>query len=226
MGRISFDFQLPRGRSRGDAQAARVLVIASLSGREASLEAAQVRRIDVENFDDVLRTLQPHASIAGQTLTFSSLDDFHPDALYEVLDAIIALKRSRERLSNQRTFEEERARLVAQKPRESDAATLQRLLGQAPAAPTPPAAKPATFDNLLRELVAPHIARAPGAEQAQLVASVDAAISDEMRRVLHAPEFQSLEASWRGLRKLVFENPIGADLEVYVLDASRATLIA
>jgi type VI secretion system protein ImpC len=47
-----------------------------------------------------------------------------------------------------------------------------------------------------------------------------------MRRVLHAPGFQRLEAIWRALRTLVFENPLGPDLEVYLLDASRAELIA
>ncbi|HKU41649.1 MAG TPA: type VI secretion system contractile sheath large subunit [Polyangiales bacterium] len=227
MGRIEFDFRFPRGRARGDVAASRVLVIASLSGVERGV--SRLHRIDVENFDDVLRALEPEVSIPGgapQTLRFASLADFQPDALYEVLDGIAALRRSREQLSNPRTFEAERARLMAAAPAEDDASTLERLLGQRPAEPQPTAAKRSSFDDMLRELVAPHITRGPGAAQAELMASVDAALSDEMRRVLHTPALQRLEASWLGVRKLVFENPLGAELEVYVLDASREALLA
>jgi type VI secretion system ImpC/EvpB family protein len=259
MGRLTFDLQMPRGRTtaRGDGAVTRVLVLADLSGsarddaRDA-LASARLTRIDVESFDDALRSLQPRAAIpaatprgAEQILTFVSLDDFHPDALYESLDSIVELRRTRERLASSATFAAEQARLLADvapastgspvtAEAEDDAATFARLLGRKPAASSPsraaaPVATPkraSSIDQLLRELVAPHIVRGPGAEQAQLLGSVDAAISDEMRRVLHAPSFQRLEALWRGLRTLVFENPLGPDLEVFLLDASRAELIA
>jgi type VI secretion system protein ImpC len=258
MGRLTFDVQMPRGRTRKDSDAhARVLVIADLSGsatqkdaEPASLADARLVRIDVESFDAVLRSLQPRVAVAGasaagldnpaQILTFTSLEDFHPDLLYDALDSIVQLRRTRERLSNPSTFAAEQARLIADatviaapaNAAEDDASTLERLLGARPAdraAPAPTAGAPAralgSFDQMLRDLVAPHIVRGPGSEQAQLIASVDAAISDEMRRVLHAPDFQRIEATWRGLRGLVFENPLGPELEVYVLDASRAALV-
>jgi type VI secretion system protein ImpC len=44
--------------------------------------------------------------------------------------------------------------------------------------------------------------------------------------LLHAPAFQRVEATWRGLRWLVFESQLGAALEVYVLDATRADILA
>jgi hypothetical protein len=251
MGRLTFDFQMPRGRGREDAAVSRVVVIADLSGSSSrDLANARVTRIDVETFDAVLRSLQPTATIeagtpggAEQALTFASLEDFSPDKLYESLDSIVELRRTRERLSNTSTFAAEQSRLLADAaPGESavtaedDASTFERLLGARPAGqprvPAPASAAPApastlsSFDQMLRNLVAPHILRGPGSEQQQLIASVDAAISDEMRRVLHAPALQRLEATWRGLRNLVFENQLGADLQVSVLDASRADLIA
>lgn len=256
MGRLTFDFQMPRGRqaSRGDGAVTRVLVIADLSGDAAlrNLAEARLRRIDVESFEAALRSLQPRAAIpaasperAPQVLTFVSLQDFHPDALYESLDSVVELRRTRERLANPTTFAAEQARLLADvapasargpvtAEAEDDASTLARLLGGKPggaasvqsAAPAPAPARSSSLDHMIRDLVAPHIVRSPGAEQRQLLDSVDAAIGDEMRRVLHAPEFQRLEAVWRGLRTLVFENPLGADLEVFVLDASRADLVA
>ena len=248
MGRLTFDFQMPRGPGREDAAVSRVLLIADLSGSgSCDLTSARVTRIEVETFDAVLRSLQPTATIeaaipggAPQQLTFASLEDFSPDNLYEALDSIVELRRTRERLSNTSTFAAEQSRLLADAgPGEStavaedDASTLERLLGSRPAgqpraqAPAPAAARTvSSFDQMLRDLVAPHILRGPGSEQQQLIASVDAAISDEMRRVLHAPTLQRLEATWRGLRNLVFENPLGPDLQVSVLDASRADLIA
>lgn len=254
MGRLTFDFQMPRGpkSGRGDGAVTRVVVIADLSGSPASdskLATVRLTRIDVETFDEVLRSLQPRAAIPAatpdresQVLTFVSLEDFHPDALYASLDSIVELRRTRERLLNPATFAGEQARLLsdvappsARGPvsteAEDDASTLARLLGGKPsatAAPAPAAApaRTSSLDPMLRDLVAPHIVRGPGAEQAQLLDSVDAAISDEMRRVLHAPEFQRIEGLWLGLRKLVFENPLGAELEVFVLDASREDLVA
>jgi type VI secretion system protein ImpC len=255
MGRLTFDFQMPgtRRTARSDGAITRVVVLADLSGSTDpdALASARLRRIDVESFDDTLRALQPRAAVraatpqgADQVLTFVSLDDFHPDALYESLDSIVELRRTRERLSNPATFAAEQARLLAdvvpaksagplRAEAEDDAATFARLLGGKPPASSPSQAQaPApqhgtrSIDQLLRELVDPHIVRGPGAEQNQLLDSVDAAISDEMRRVLHAPAFQRIEANWRGLRTLVFENPLGSDLEVFALDANRAQLVA
>lgn len=247
MGRLSFDFQVPRGRSdAADPGLSRVLVIGDLSGSGThDLAAAQLVRIDVTNFDAVVRSLQPTAvvpsastNLPDQRLTFVSLEDFHPDRLFETLDGVLALRRARERCADSLSASEPAREPLLEPPPsdaapvEDDASTLERLLGARPArmpsaaAPSPAAAANAPFDQMLRNLVAPHLVRGPGAEAQQRLAAADAAIGDELRRVLHSPSFQRLEAIWRGLRNLVFENPIGAELEVYVLDASRADLVA
>ncbi|HKP61264.1 MAG TPA: type VI secretion system contractile sheath large subunit [Polyangiales bacterium] len=237
MTRLTFDFGVGNQRSaapRGERASAlsetgatRVLVIADLRGdsREpaATLERARLTAIDVDNFERVFAELGPQLSLnfsspalrggsgGERRLRFESLEDFHPDRLYDALD----LAELRRRPAQPRTAA----------TAEDDASTLGRLLGAKPSAPAAPRVS-SGIDQLVHELVSPHIVRGPDPEQSQLMASGDAAIGDELRRVLHAPAFQRLEASWRALRWLVCESALGADLSVSVLDATREELLA
>jgi type VI secretion system protein ImpC len=56
------------------------------------------------------------------------------------------------------------------------------------------------------------------------MAQVDAATSDQMRQVLHHPEFQALEAAWRAVSFLVRGLETGVQLKLYLLDISKAEL--
>ena len=62
--------------------------------------------------------------------------------------------------------------------------------------------------------------------QAEFVAKVDAVISELMRRILHHPDFQALEAAWRGLYFLVSQLETGDNLKLFLLDISQAELAA
>ena len=57
------------------------------------------------------------------------------------------------------------------------------------------------------------------------IARIDALISRQLNEILHAPEFQKLEASWRGLSYLVQQAETGADLKIKVLNASKKDLV-
>jgi type VI secretion system protein ImpC len=76
----------------------------------------------------------------------------------------------------------------------------------------------------MRGIVAPHVVPDIANEQAPLLAAVDAAIAEQMRRVLHHPAFQSLEANWRGVERLVRELELGETLQLQLLDAARDDL--
>jgi len=113
------------------------------------------------------------------------------------------------------------------------ASLLGSLLGMPAAsvasASAPAAAAPAPADAiqaLIRHIVAPHIVHDAMPQQAQYLASVDAATSEQMRAVLHAPAFQALEAAWRGVQFLVSRLELNEDLELWLFDASRAELLA
>lgn len=234
--RLTFDFDLGPRRARRlpDDEVTRVLVIADLSAeardRVPGLETARVVRVDADNFESFLRDVRPSVSVAlaggEQRLTFESIADFHPDSLYDALEVVAALRNAELPIvavpalpasdpSSQADHASDFARLLQ-----------QGSAGRAAQAPRTPPRSSAGLDHMLRELVAPHLAPQPTAAQQQAGDVRTAAIGDALRSVLHAPAFQRLEAAWRALRWLAFENALGHALEIHVLDASRADLVA
>jgi type VI secretion system protein ImpC len=57
------------------------------------------------------------------------------------------------------------------------------------------------------------------------VAELDGLISAQLNAVMHAPEFQALEASWRGLKYLVRESETGSMLKIKVLNTNKKDLV-
>ncbi len=210
-----------------------LLVMADFSGRghregpAALLDLTQrpLMTVDVDNFNAVMARLTPRLRLPldaerGTVLTlgFSQLDDFHPDALYQRLELFQVLRRARARLLNPASFTQavaelkativppaESASTASTATSESESDLLERLLGRAPAAaspvrPTDPGA--AAIQTLLQAVVQPHIVHSNPSQPAW-IAAVDAAIGDQMRAILHQPDFQALEAAWRGVHYLV-----------------------
>ena len=56
------------------------------------------------------------------------------------------------------------------------------------------------------------------------IAELDNLISEQLNAILHHPEFQRLEASWRGLKYLVSQTETSSLLKIKVLNASKAEL--
>ncbi len=57
------------------------------------------------------------------------------------------------------------------------------------------------------------------------VAELDKIISAQLNAVMHTPEFQTLEASWRGLKYLVRESETSPMLKIKVLNTTKKDLI-
>lgn len=66
--------------------------------------------------------------------------------------------------------------------------------------------------------------RGAAAMMDQMVATIDAQLSAQLAEVMHAENFQKIEATWRGLHYLVSRSETGALLKLRVLDASKADL--
>jgi type VI secretion system protein ImpC len=64
---------------------------------------------------------------------------------------------------------------------------------------------------------------APRAIEA-IIADIDCALSEQLNLILHAPEFQALEATWRGLHLLVRTADSDAGVKVTALDISKREL--
>lgn len=57
------------------------------------------------------------------------------------------------------------------------------------------------------------------------VAELDALISAQLNEIMHQPEFQKLEAAWRGLKFLVMESETSTQLKIKVLNVSKNDLL-
>ena len=206
--------------------------------------------VDRDNFDEVLSRIKPELCLPteGQiplVFRFLEWDDFHPDHLYEN-DTFQQLKGLRERLQDPSTFKDVAEQL----------GLLQPLLAITPAkdiarvaAPNPVRlASGSLLDEMIeqtesrialegrgrtdevqefaRQLAAKYAVSAPDARQPEVIASVDRAIGDTMRAILHHPDFQALEAIWRATFLLVRRLETSPQLKIYLVDISQQELAA
>lgn len=230
----------------------RVLILGDLSAREGrespqSLEARRPRPLDVDNFDQRLQEFAPQVEYCApnespMNLRFTDLEEFHPDALFRRGAWFEALRSTRERLRDPSTAAAEAAALRSSRlelssassvreasptggeSNEPDDELLERLLGGPRSQASPRPATPPALYRFIRGIVAPHITPSAEPDLDSLVASVDAAIAERMRRTLHDPAFQRAESIWRGLRETVARVETGEDLQLFVVDVSRAEL--
>jgi len=204
--------------------------------------------VDRDNVDNVLAKLgvEIELPILGEnaplcSIQFSELDDFHPDALYRRLEVFQALKDTRENLNDPATFAavaEELSPVEAPESSKGDQKILpdtakqttgdllDRIIEQtAGEPPQSKAEQPASeWDSLLQDIVGPHLTPRPHPQLDEMLAAVDAATGELMRMILHHPDFQAVEAAWRGLSFLVKRLETGAQLQLYLLDLSKAEL--
>lgn len=213
-----------------------ILIAGDFSGGAGRKRAPVM--IDRDNFDDVLARIAPELRLPiGESeiaLKFRELDDFHPDRLFERLGPFQALRDLRRRLADRSTFAAAAAQIApppappaAGAPANVSGSDLLRMMmGEEapPAAAAPPPAQ-SDWDRMLREMVAPYAEANPDPRQPELIAQTDAAISGQMRAILHAPRFQALESAWRGLFFLVRRLETSEDLKVYILDMPQSEVV-
>jgi type VI secretion system ImpC/EvpB family protein len=228
---------------RPERRPMRLLLVGNFSGRSGTadvqgLATRPTHRVDIDKLSDVMRRLAPSVPAGDSTFAAEDIDDFHPDALYARLPVFNALRQLRQRLQDPSRFAQAAADLGvpltpaagAANPAQSGtgADLLAGLLGGRPAAATQPAAQGSAggVDAFIRSIVAPHVLPDHGAQQAVLTASVDRAIAQQMRQVLHAPEFQALESAWRGVQWLISGLELDEDLQLHLFDVSREELLA
>jgi type VI secretion system protein ImpC len=185
------------------------------------------------------------------SLRVGALDDFHPDQIVQRAEPFQALRALRARLKNPATFAAAAAEMHGWAPGNAAAGgaqppsapqapppnrapvdphnLLNQILGETPSqpAPIPDSAEPADWEAYVRKVVEPYLLpRVDYSQQSQLLALVDGVMSEQMRTILHAAEFQAAEAAWRGLFFLVRRLDTGTHLKLYLLDVSRDELAA
>jgi type VI secretion system protein ImpC len=207
--------------------------------------------VDRDNFDEVLAHFAPElqlplGGLQGPRIPihFRELDDFHPDRIFEKLKIFQALRQTREWLNDRSTFdgaaEEVRSWSGGGTPKSSQPPatsgsgasrlsarelfeeTLKATESRSAASQSGRALD--DFQALVRDIVAPYVEPKPDPQGPKLIAQVDAAISGQMRALLHNPDFQALEALWRGVSFLVRRLSTGVDLKVFLIDIAKPEL--
>ena len=206
--------------------------------------------VDRDNFDDVLATIKPELLLPTQSkiplvFRFSEFDDFHPDRLYKN-DTFQELKGLRDRLQDPSTFKDVVEQLgITQPPppvtprkdvagvgtpnplRLASSSLLDETIEQTESRTAlEPRRQTNQVQEFARQLAAKYAVSAPDARQLEVIASVNRAIGDIMRAILHHPDFQALEAIWRATFLLVRRLETGPQMKVYLVDISQQELAA
>ncbi len=186
-----------------------------------------------------LRLVLPGQSGPPVSIRFRNIDDFHPDRLYERVEVFQALRALRRRLSDPRTFAAAAAEVWGAKAAEPapalpppppatvlPAATeglLESMLEGAMAEPGHGAPAPRSpWNELIAGIVQPYLVARPDPRQAECVRAVDDSAARWLREILHHPEFQALEALWRGVDLLLRRLDTDGELQLFLLDVTRA----
>ena len=79
----------------------------------------------------------------------------------------------------------------------------------------------------IEELVKPHNSGEPVKKRLvdRMIAEIDMKLSEQMDEILHHPDFQALEASWRGLQLLVDRTNFRENIKIELLNVSRQDLL-
>lgn len=199
--------------------------------------------VDRDNIDEILARLNVEINIpilgkdaAPVSIQFSEMDDFHPDRLYAKLHVFEALHEIRQRMKDPEAFAS-LAKGGIQPPLtgggkeegEPEVGNLfDRILDESEDMKDkdePHQSQP-EMERFLREITKPHLVPKADPKQAQMIATVDEASGELMRRILHHPDFQAVESGWRGLHFLVSRLETDENLKIYLFDISKEELAA
>ncbi|MEM8951952.1 MAG: type VI secretion system contractile sheath large subunit [Pseudomonadota bacterium] len=231
----------------------RIAVLGDFSGRGnrgdletgADLAARKGQKLDVDSFDDVIArfatTLTLPLGPEGEAVEIEmrELDQLHPDELVdnlEVFEELVNLRGMvksgmKRTLSDLADWGEEFGHLAPPKKkgrRKKAGAVPSRKLSDFASliGDDRPAPELAETDELIQRIVAPYVVDADSEDKPAMLAAVDTAISAAMRRVLHHPDFQTLEASWRTLDLLARRIETDAQIQIAVYDVAAEELAA
>nr|WP_316643617.1 type VI secretion system contractile sheath large subunit [uncultured Roseateles sp.] len=224
----------------------------ALSGRldtGAALAKRKPLKVEFDTLEDALARLKLKLNLplgsdgAPVEVEISELESFHPDELYRNLEIFSALASLRKRLNTPSSFAAAAAEVQGWGEdagvRASTISNRARARGAAPSSgaslddfarltgrPSVNAKADDSIDALLRSLVGPFVVPAPNPNKDALVATVDRALGDTMRAVLHQPDFQNAESLWRGVDFLLRRLETSHQLQVHLIDISAEEFAA
>jgi type VI secretion system protein ImpC len=248
-----FSFGGSADATRREEKPFNLLVLGNFSGRQAETPTTPVAKrkivaLDLDNRDDLWSDFEPSLTLRLKSgsieFTPRDIDDFHPDELYRNLPIFADLRKLRKDLQDPATAQSALDEIMADRPviegetaeepsaeppeSEDSGDMFERLLGKsaAPSRARQTESNLRQLDSFVQELVAPHIVHEPDPRIETAIDSVDLAIAELMRGLLHHPDFQALESSWRALFDLVSDLELDENLRLYVCNIGREELLA
>ena len=217
---MSFAEHPRAGRVVPDPEQFPILLLGDFSGRvnrrvRDGLAGRRPVPVDRDNLDDVIASCAVGLDLPGARLRFRELEDFHPDRI------LTALPRG-----------EPDAEPAPEPPRRAASAAysgslLDDMVTHEEEARRPPAAEDSLdLPAFLKRVTAPHLVPRSDPEAAAREARAAASAAGRLRAILHHPDFQAVEASWRAVDWLVRRLDTDGDLRLYLLDASLGEVLA
>ena len=212
----------------------------SSAGKSTPLGQRRTWRVDRDDVDAVMSQLVPTVRIALDpsdppvVITFSAIDDFHPDQLLRrvpTFQRLMALRHEAGATTGPA------AAPPLRRGQQSDAVAvdltsgslLDRIVEDAQPSGGASSPAPSARDDLadfVSRAVRSHVVAEKTPEQRDLAAKVDDVITATMRVLLHHPRFQAIESLWRGIDFLVRHLDTSESMHVYLVDCSREELDA
>jgi type VI secretion system protein ImpC len=200
----------------------RILLAGDFSGRSWRENPAgpfTPKRIDRDNFDDVLASMKVGLNLHGIQLAFREFEDFHPD-----------------RICQAPIFQDLDRHLPASAPppaaisagAPSSSSLLNQVLDeQDPEADAPVSARDAEdLAGFIKRVTKGHLEPRPDASRQQRVAQREALATQLLQGILHHPRMQAIEAAWRAAHLLIRGLETDRDLHLYLLDITLPELVS
>lgn len=255
--KLEFSFgSIAQERPAGDKpQRFRIALMGDFSGRSArgeveigpDLASRRPIKLDVDTIDKVIAgfatTLVLPIGKKGQGIEveLASIEDLHPDELFEkvgMFEELVALKRrlasgatAKGAVGELRDWGKEFGRKVTPPARKSagNAVPADRKLSDFAKLVGGKGARKATAspaEELMQRIVGPYIQALPDPDAAAMQEAVEESLAGAMRLVLHHPEFQSVEAQWRMLDLITRSVETDSKLDIVLYDVSAEELAA
>ncbi len=180
------------------------------------------KRIDRDNFDDVLAGMNVSLALPGMKLSFREFEDFHPDRIYQSVPVFQNLDRHLPASAAPPAA----AALSAGAP--SSGSLLDQMLEEQDPEPAGPVSITDAEDlaGFIQRVTKGHLAERPDPAKQQRVAQREALASDILRGILHHPRVQAIEAAWRAVFMLIRGLDTDGDLHLYLLDITLPELVS
>ena len=237
-----------------------MLVIGNFLGNNQSSTSGTTKpiKIDRDNLEEVMAKLQPSLSLPigdspgddCQTvnMTFTNLDEFHPDYLYQHIELFSEFRTLRRKLNKDSSFDAAAKKMdqwisVATEVKTNTQPTatapsngqstnnasteglLDSILGDSNNSGGASTEADKLVTSLIQDAVAAYATPAPNPNKQQYIDALDQTISSTMAALLHHPEFQALEAAWRGVDMMTRRVETDSQLTLRMLSQSKKDLL-